>query len=99
VHRDRLHCQCRDYQQQRKRPPIGHGGPTTAGQTYGPGLLDLALAVAEVNNGGEMVEATLRVVDDNVAYTAVHTTRGKVVRAEPVSEVSALASSPMPMIL
>jgi len=27
--------------------------------------------VAEVNNGGEMVEATLRVVDDNVAYTAV----------------------------
>ena len=37
--------------------------------------------VAEVNNGGEMVEATLRVVDDNVAYTAVHATRGKVVRA------------------
>src|ERR1700720_4391193 len=28
--------------------------------------------VAEVNNGGEMVEATLRVVDDNVAYTARH---------------------------
>jgi phage terminase large subunit-like protein len=41
--------------------------------------------VAEVNNGGEMVEATLRVVDDNLAYTAVHATRGKVVRAEPVS--------------
>ena len=41
--------------------------------------------VAEVNNGGEMVEATLRVVDDNVAYTAVHATRGKVVRAEPVA--------------
>jgi Terminase RNaseH-like domain len=40
--------------------------------------------VAEVNNGGDMVEATLRVVDDNVAYTAVHATRGKVVRAEPV---------------
>ena len=41
--------------------------------------------VAEVNNGGQMVEATLRVVDDNVAYTAVHATRGKVVRAEPVA--------------
>jgi phage terminase large subunit-like protein len=41
--------------------------------------------VAEVNNGGEMVENTLRVVDDNLAYTAVHATRGKVVRAEPVS--------------
>ena len=41
--------------------------------------------VAEVNNGGEMVEATLRVVDENVAYTAVHASRGKVVRAEPVA--------------
>jgi non-homologous end joining protein Ku len=35
--------------------------------------------------GGEMVEATLRVVDDNLAYTGVHATRGKVVRAEPVA--------------
>src|SRR4051794_19741097 len=26
--------------------------------------------VAEVNNGGEMVEATLRVLDPNVSYTA-----------------------------
>jgi phage terminase large subunit-like protein len=41
--------------------------------------------VAEVNNGGDLVENTLRVVDDNIAYTAVHATRGKVVRAEPVS--------------
>jgi hypothetical protein len=32
-----------------------------------------------------MVEATLRVVDDNIAYTAVHATRGKIVRAEPVA--------------
>ena len=32
-----------------------------------------------------MVEATLRVVDENVAYTGVHATRGKVVRAEPVA--------------
>jgi phage terminase large subunit-like protein len=41
--------------------------------------------VAEVNNGGEMVEATLRVVDPNVAYSAVHASRGKVTRAEPVA--------------
>jgi phage terminase large subunit-like protein len=41
--------------------------------------------VAEINNGGEMVENTLRVVDENVAYTGVHASRGKVVRAEPVS--------------
>jgi phage terminase large subunit-like protein len=41
--------------------------------------------VAEVNNGGEMVEHTIRMVDDTVAYQAVHASRGKVVRAEPVS--------------
>jgi phage terminase large subunit-like protein len=26
-----------------------------------------------------------RVVDDNIAYSAVHATRGKIVRAEPVA--------------
>jgi predicted phage terminase large subunit-like protein len=41
--------------------------------------------VAEVNNGGEMVEATLRMVDPNVPFTAVRASRGKVTRAEPVS--------------
>ncbi len=41
--------------------------------------------VAEVNNGGEMVEATLRVIDPNLAFTAVHASRGKVARAEPVA--------------
>ena len=41
--------------------------------------------VAEVNNGGDMVEATIRMIDANVAYTAVHASRGKVVRAEPVA--------------
>lgn len=41
--------------------------------------------VAEVNNGGEMVEATLRVVDPTLAFTAVRASRGKIVRAEPVA--------------
>jgi predicted phage terminase large subunit-like protein len=41
--------------------------------------------VAEVNNGGDMVEATIRMVDPRVPYRAVHASRGKVVRAEPVS--------------
>jgi len=41
--------------------------------------------VAEVNNGGEMVEATLRVVDPGVAYKPVHAARGKLTRAEPVA--------------
>jgi len=40
---------------------------------------------AEVNNGGDMVGATLRMVDRNVAFTAVRASRGKIVRAEPVA--------------
>lgn len=41
--------------------------------------------VGEVNNGGDMIEAVIRHVDAGVAYTAVHATRGKVSRAEPVA--------------
>ena len=41
--------------------------------------------VAEVNNGGDMVEATIRMVDPNVSYNKVHASRGKVIRAEPVA--------------
>lgn len=41
--------------------------------------------VAEVNQGGEMVEAVLRQVDALVSYRGVHASRGKVARAEPVA--------------
>ena len=41
--------------------------------------------VAEVNNGGNLVEDVLRVIDRTVSYKAVHASRGKVVRAEPIS--------------
>jgi predicted phage terminase large subunit-like protein len=41
--------------------------------------------IAEVNNGGALVEATVRMVDPNVSYKAVHASRGKAVRAEPVA--------------
>lgn len=41
--------------------------------------------VAEANNGGEMVEMTLRMVDRSVSYRAVHASRGKLTRAEPIS--------------
>lgn len=43
------------------------------------------LIVAEVNNGGDMVENTIRVVDKRVPFKAVHASRGKVMRAEPIS--------------
>ncbi len=41
--------------------------------------------VAEVNQGGDMVEAVIRRVDPFVACRMVRATRGKVVRAEPVA--------------
>jgi phage terminase large subunit-like protein len=41
--------------------------------------------VAEVNQGGAMVENTLRAIDPSVPYRAVHASRGKAVRAEPIS--------------
>lgn len=41
--------------------------------------------VAEVNNGGEMVEYVIHSIDPSVPYTAVHASRGKVTRAEPIS--------------
>ena len=41
--------------------------------------------VAEVNHGGEMIEATLRVIDPNLPFAAVRATRGKLTRAEPVA--------------
>jgi phage terminase large subunit-like protein len=41
--------------------------------------------VAEVNNGGDLVETVLRSKDKNVSYKAVHASRGKITRAEPVA--------------
>ena len=41
--------------------------------------------VAEANNGGDMIEALIRHQDANVSYKEVRASRGKVVRAEPVS--------------
>ena len=41
--------------------------------------------VAEVNNGGEMVEATIRAARATVPYKEVHASRGKWTRAEPIA--------------
>ena len=69
--------------------------PPASADPNNPGWANQAIAifkarradriVAEVNNGGEMVEATIRMIDANVPYKAVHASRGKVIRAEPVS--------------
>ena len=41
--------------------------------------------VAEVNNGGALVEHTLHTVRRGLPYRAVHASRGKMARAEPVA--------------
>jgi predicted phage terminase large subunit-like protein len=41
--------------------------------------------LAEVNNGGQMVEEVIRAVDRAVSFKSVHASRGKVVRAEPIA--------------
>jgi phage terminase large subunit-like protein len=41
--------------------------------------------VAETNNGGDMVEHTIRTVDSTVSYKKVHASRGKLTRAEPIA--------------
>lgn len=41
--------------------------------------------VAEVNNGGQLVEVNLRTVDASIPYTAVRASQGKRTRAEPIA--------------
>lgn len=44
--------------------------------------------VAEVNNGGDYLGAVLRAADPNVPYRTVRASRGKAIRAEPVSALA-----------
>jgi phage terminase large subunit-like protein len=41
--------------------------------------------VAEKNQGGDMIESTLRVVDPNVSVRLVHASKAKITRAEPIA--------------
>jgi predicted phage terminase large subunit-like protein len=41
--------------------------------------------IAEVNNGGDLVERVVRTVDSRIPYKAVHASRGKLTRAEPIA--------------
>jgi predicted phage terminase large subunit-like protein len=43
------------------------------------------LIIGETNNGGEMVEHTLKTIDPTIPFKAVHASRGKATRAEPIS--------------
>ena len=41
--------------------------------------------VAEVNNGGDLIEQLLRTYEASLSYKALRATRGKVMRAEPIA--------------
>lgn len=41
--------------------------------------------VAEVNQGGEMVEYVIRSIDSRVSFLSVHASKGKITRAEPIA--------------
>ena len=43
--------------------------------------------VAETNQGGDMVEQTIRNIDRRISYRGVRASRGKIVRAEPIAEL------------
>jgi len=60
-----------------------HEWARTAIEAYGGHSADRI--VAEVNQGGEMVQNTIRTIDANVPFTAVHASRGKFTRAEPIA--------------
>lgn len=41
--------------------------------------------VAEINQGGDLVQSNLRNIDQSISYKGVRATRGKIVRAEPIA--------------
>lgn len=49
------------------------------------GEFDADRIVAEVNNGGDLVERVIRTVAPRISYKKVHASRGKRVRAEPIA--------------
>lgn len=49
-------------------------------QRYGADMI-----VGEINNGGDLVEATIHAYDPNIPFRAVYASRGKIVRAEDVA--------------
>jgi len=51
--------------------------------------LEADCIVAEINQGGEMVTEVIRSVNANVPVKTVHASRGKYIRAEPISAIYA----------
>ena len=41
--------------------------------------------IAEVNNGGDLVETNIRIIDRLISYKSIHASKGKAIRAEPIA--------------
>ena len=48
-------------------------------------VLEADRIIGEANNGGDLVELTIRTERKNIPYAKVHASRGKVARAEPIA--------------
>jgi len=48
---------------------------------------DADRVIGESNQGGDMVESTIRTIKDDISYKSVHASRGKFTRAEPVASL------------
>jgi PBSX family phage terminase large subunit len=48
---------------------------------------DASRIIGEVNNGGDMIESTIKNQDANVSYKSVRASRGKKIRAEPIASL------------
>ena len=59
-----------------------HGWAKKAIEAYN--LFEADCIVAEVNQGGDMVESVVRSIEPTISFKGVHASRGKVLRAEPV---------------
>jgi phage terminase large subunit-like protein len=46
--------------------------------------LEADLIVAETNNGGDLVETTIRAINPSIPFKKVHASRGKAIRAQPI---------------
>jgi len=49
--------------------------------------LKLNMIVGEVNNGGDLIKTVIKQVDPNVRFRSVRASKGKAVRAEPISSL------------
>ena len=64
-----------------------HSTPQTWGAAVATAFAEFECdrVVAEVNNGGDLVELILKGFNQRMPYKAVHASRGKIVRAEPIA--------------